>query len=104
MTIILACLITLPNPDNHTGPDDQEIYLNKREGMLRVLDLMGDDMDACADHNVEELEDRADTMLENSGDASIRWTFVPIMDLTVTTNLDRNKKFESEYLKQPKGW
>lgn len=59
MTKITACLISYPNPDNHTDPDEQEIYLNAREGLLRVLSLITDDvtdehlMMSSADHGSE---------------------------------------------------
>lgn len=80
---VLACYIKYPNPDNHTGPDEEEIYLNAREGLLRVLDLISG--------NVEEKHLLAsDAMLENAieeaerhADGEVYWTFVKIMDLNV---------------------
>jgi hypothetical protein len=83
MAKITACLITFPSPDNHTGPDEQEIYLNAREGLLRVLDLLTDNVeDAHLLMNNDGLE-AAIAEAEQHSDGLVHWTFVPVMDLNI---------------------
>lgn len=82
MSRVLALYLHFPNPDRDDGPDEQEIYLNAREGLLRVLELVsGDVPDACLRETNEELEARISDAEEHS-DALVHWTFVQIMDLS----------------------
>jgi hypothetical protein len=80
---VTACVIQYPNPDNHTGPDEREIYLNAREGLLRVLDLLTDNVeDRHLIMTNEQLEAEIEAH-ETHTDGEVIWGFFPIMDLNI---------------------
>jgi hypothetical protein len=84
MTNPLACYIRFPNPDNHTGPDEEEIYLNAREGLLRVLDLVtGNVTDEHLKMDNRGLEEEIEEAQLMDSEGLVQWTFVQIMDLNV---------------------
>lgn len=84
MAKVIACLITFPNPapTGDESPTAQEIYLNAREGLLRVLALI---TSVEAEHLSMSLDDLEEAIseAEDHSDGSVEWTFVQVMDLNV---------------------
>lgn len=73
--------------DEGFGPGgSEEVFFSARDGLYRVLDLLGDPVDDSLDKfSIPALEEYCDLVASKANtDGAVRWSFVPVMDARVS--------------------